>query len=165
MKHLAKVTWEKQPQESFTDNAYSRVHNWEFDGGATIQASSSPHIVPIPFSNPDLVDPEEAFLAAAASCHMLFFLSIAASQGYQIMAYNDQAEGILQKNDQNQLAFAQIALKPEVVCGGEKLPDESQMQKMHEQAHERCFIAQSIKASIKIFPTFKTTTSYERLSY
>lgn len=165
MKHLAKVAWEKQPQEIFTNNAYSRAHTWEFDGGATIQASSSPHIVPLPFSDPDLVDPEEAFLAAAASCHMLFFLYIAASQGYQILAYNDQAEGVLKKNDQNQLAFTQIILKPEVVCGGEKLPDEGQIQKMHEQAHSGCFIAQSIKASVEIFPTLKTVASDERFSY
>ena len=86
--HTATVAWDRF-DAAFTDNRYSRAHRWMFDGGATIPASSSPHVVPVPMSDPMGVDPEEAFVASLSSCHMLWFLSIAASRGFVV----DQLRG------------------------------------------------------------------------
>ena len=98
MKHTALLHWEKKPDEIFTDNKYSRKHTWKFDGGLEVPASSSPHVVRLPFSDPSAVDPEEAFVASIASCHMLTFLYIAASQSFLINQYEDKAEGEMLKN-------------------------------------------------------------------
>ncbi|HAS44926.1 MAG TPA: peroxiredoxin [Microscillaceae bacterium] len=165
MKHFAKVTWAKHPQESFTDHCYHRTHQWQFDGGAHIQASSSPHIVPVPMSDPALVDPEETFLASVASCHMLFFLHIAAQGGYQVLNYSDEATSCLQKNQANHLAFTHIQLKPVIDFRAGKAPSQEQLEKMHVQAHKQCFIAQSIRASIDILPTLKISETYERFDH
>jgi organic hydroperoxide reductase OsmC/OhrA len=85
MKHIATIEWQRGGA-AFTDRRYPRVHRWRFDGGAEVAASSSPHVVPVPLSDPTAVDPEEAFVAALASCHMLWFLSIAAELGYRSSA-------------------------------------------------------------------------------
>lgn len=152
MKHHAKVSWEKHPQELFTDNCYHRTHDWFFDGGASIIASSSPSIVPVPFSDPAAVDPEEAFVASVASCHMLFFLHIAANQGYSIASYKDNAEGFMQANDQKQMAFKVVKLHPHVIFDESNVPSDKQVNEMHGKAHSQCFIANSIKATIEIIP-------------
>ena len=80
--YQAQVLWQRQPSEPFTDNRYSRRHLLRFDGGAEVAGSSSPLVVPLPMSEASAVDPEEAFVSALASCHMLWFLNLAALQGF-----------------------------------------------------------------------------------
>ncbi|TOP07235.1 peroxiredoxin, partial [Vibrio parahaemolyticus] len=94
-KHTALIAWQRQANEIFSDNQYSRAHTWRFDGGLLVPASPSPHVVPLPLSVEENVDPEEAFVAALSSCHMLVFLSIAAKRRYVIDSYVDAAEGEL----------------------------------------------------------------------
>ena len=95
MSYNVTVRWKKDPRELFTDNKYSRAHTWVFDGGIELAASSSPHVVPLPHSREDAVDPEEAFVASISSCHMLWLLSLAAAKQFLILSYEDTAEGIL----------------------------------------------------------------------
>src|SRR6266446_4252444 len=95
--HTASVRWERGAQ-AFLDNRYSRLHRWSFDGGAEVPGSSSPHTVRAPLSDPAAVDPEEAFVASIASCHMLWFLSLAAQAGWVVDDYRDDATGLMARN-------------------------------------------------------------------
>ncbi|MCQ8880073.1 OsmC family protein [Pseudoalteromonas shioyasakiensis] len=145
--YSAKVTWSRSPSESFIDNKYSRGHQWQFDGGAAIEASSSPHIVPLPYSVAENVDPEEAFVASLSSCHMLFFLSIAAKKRFVVQSYTDNAVGVMEKGVDNRMAMTEVVLKPCVKFSGEQATAE-QLEEMHHQAHELCFIANSVKTKV-----------------
>jgi organic hydroperoxide reductase OsmC/OhrA len=147
--HIATIYWENR-QEIFTDNQYSREHTWSFDGGIEVPASASTHVVPIPYSNPAYVDPEEAFVAALSSCHMLFFLAIAAKKQFIVERYRDRAIGIMDKNEAGKLAMITIQLHPEIAFGGDLIPTSAQIAVMHEQAHHQCFLANSVKANITI---------------
>ena len=82
--YSATISWARASDEAYVDNNYRRLHEWRFDGGTRVPASASPHIVPLPLSVADAVDPEEAFVAAPSSCHMLFFLSLAAKQRFVV---------------------------------------------------------------------------------
>jgi len=150
MKYTASIFWKKKETESFTDNKYSRGHTWVFDGGVELPASASPQVVPLPMSNESAVDPEEAFVAAISSCHMLFFLSIAASSNYIIETYDDQAEGIMSKNEHGQMVMGDIILKPKIVFSGTTIPTAEQIAELHNSAHHKCYLANSIKSTIKI---------------
>ncbi len=151
-KYNATIRWSRS-QKPFIDNQYKRTHQWEFDGGETIRASSSPDIVPAPLSDPSAVDPEEAFVAALSSCHMLWFLSIAAKAGYIVDKYEDKAEGILAKNKHGKDAITEVTLFPEVRYQHKHVPTGKENQQMHHQAHEQCFIANSVKTIIRITPS------------
>src|SRR5438067_11668849 len=105
--YTAVITWERDGAV-FTDNRYSRGHRWSFDGGVEIPASASPHVVPLPLSVAEAVDPEEAFIAALSSCHMLWFLWIAADQGFVVESYRDEATGVMGKNGDGKLAVTQV---------------------------------------------------------
>lgn len=148
--YFAKINWVRASNEIYVDNKYSRAHEWIFDGGVTVQASSSPHIVPLPYSVPENVDPEEAFIASISSCHMLFFLSIVAKKGYVIDSYVDDAVGLMEKDTHDKISMTKVTLKPYVQFSGEKKPTMEQLEKMHHQAHEQCFIANSVKTEIVI---------------
>jgi len=148
--YVATVHWQRSTNERFIDHQYSRAHQWIFDGGAIIQASSSPHIVAIPQSIEANVDPEEAFIASLSSCHMLFFLSIAAKNKFIIDKYEDKALGVLQKNTQGKYAMTKVILKPEVIFSVNSKPSLKQYEKMHHQAHQQCFIANSVHTDIVI---------------
>ncbi len=150
MKYTASIFWKKKETECFTDNKYSRGHTWVFDGGVELPASASPQVVPLPMSNESAVDPEEAFVAAISSCHMLFFLSIAASSNYIIETYDDQAEGIMSKNEHGQMVMGDIILKPKIVFSGTTIPTAEQIAELHNSAHHKCYLANSIKSTIKI---------------
>lgn len=150
MNYSANVLWEKQNNEEFLSGKYSRVHQWSFDGGAVFNASSSPSIVPVPMSDAALVDPEEAFLASVASCHMLFFLAIASGKKYSVLSYSDRVEGIMGEDEKNGIMFQQITLNPKVLFSEENIPDVKEIKHMHKIAHKRCFIANSIRAKINI---------------
>ncbi|EGQ8064414.1 TPA: OsmC family protein [Vibrio parahaemolyticus] len=147
-KHTALITWQRQANEIFSDNQYSRAHTWRFDGGLLVPASPSPHVVPLPLSVEENVDPEEAFVAALSSCHMLVFLSIAAKRRYVIDSYVDAAEGELTAGENGKVWVSRVVLNPKVVFSGDKQPSYEQLEKMHHMAHENCFIANSVKTEI-----------------
>ena len=148
----ARVRWQRQPQEAFTDNRYSRRHSLHFDGGAVVAGSSSPHSVRLPYSDPSAVDPEEALVAAASSCHMLCFLYLAAKDGLRVDAYEDDAVGLMARNTQGREAITRITLRPAVRFGGAVRPTTAQIERLHHQAHEDCYIANSIRSEIVCEP-------------
>lgn len=147
--YFATMVWERGTQV-FSDNRYSRGHIWSFDGGFSVPASSSPHIVPLPYSKEENVDPEEAFVASIASCHMLFFLGIAAKKRYVVDRYVDYAVGTLEADESGRMAMTKVILKPDVIFSGEKQPTREQIEHMHHLAHDQCFIARSVKTHIEV---------------
>jgi organic hydroperoxide reductase OsmC/OhrA len=146
----AKVTWKRDPNAKFTDQRYSRRHEWAFDGGVSVPASSSPFVVPVPMSAKEAVDPEEALVASASACHMLWFLYAAAKRGFVIDAYVDDAAGTMAKDAAGRTAMTRIALRPRITFSGEKRPSESDLHELHEIAHKECFIANSLKTEVVV---------------
>jgi len=149
-KYEARVTWSRQNAEKFTDNRYSRAHEWSFDGGITVRASSSPSVVPLPLSAADAVDPEEALVASVSSCHMLYFLFFAAKKGFVIYRYDDEAFGVLAKNEAGKMFMSRITLRPKIAFSGDKTPSADELGALHHSAHEECFIATSLKSKITV---------------
>ncbi|NMM26162.1 MAG: OsmC family peroxiredoxin [Glaciimonas sp.] len=145
----ATIAWQRGTQK-FVDNRYSRAHEWAFDGGARVPASSSPLSVPAPLSVAANVDPEEAVVAAASSCHMLWFLSIAAKHGFTVDQYTDRAFGVMGKNSDHKIALTRITLRPQTVFSGALQPTAEQLQELHHQAHEQCTIAHSLRADVVV---------------
>ena len=121
-RHTARVSWLRNGAP-FTDNRYSRGHQWSFDGGARITASSSPSVVPLPYSVAEAVDPEEALIAAASSCHMLTFLYLAAKQGFVVDSYEDEAYGTMAKNAAGRIGIDRITLRPKIEFAGTQGPE------------------------------------------
>lgn len=149
--YTAEIRWHRGEQK-FTDNRYSRAHVWRFDGGAVVPASSSPAVVPLPLSDAAAVDPEEAFVASLSSCHMLWFLSLAAKRGYTVDSYADEASGVMARNAAGRLALTVVTLRPLVTFSGAKTPDRAALDTLHHAAHGECFIAASIRSEIVIEP-------------
>jgi len=149
--HTAEIAWHRAGA-AFTDQRYPRAHTWRFDGGIEVPASSSPHVVPLPLSEARAVDPEEAFVAALASCHMLWFLSLAARQGHVVDSYLDAAEGVMGPDAAGRLAMTRVTLRPRVVCRGTRVPDAAALAALHHAAHEACFIANSVRTEVVIAP-------------
>ncbi len=145
--HVATIRWHRDG-EKFTDSKYSRGHAWEFEGGAVVAASSSPDVVPRPFSIAENVDPEEAFVATLSSCHMLMFLAIAAKRGFIVDEYVDEATGVLAEDEQGNMAITNVTLRPRVAWSGDKRPTREQLEKMHHRSHNTCFIANSVKTTV-----------------
>ena len=152
MVHPTKIFWERRPGEQFTDLKYSRAHKWSFDGGVEISASSSPSVVPLPYSEESAVDPEEAFTAALSSCHMLSFLSIAVAHNLVVDKYEDNAEYKMAKNADGKMMVASVTLRPAVEFSGPSIPSAVQIAELHEMAHRECFLANSVKSQIIIIP-------------
>jgi organic hydroperoxide reductase OsmC/OhrA len=148
-KYEARISW-KRNGAKFSDNRYSRRHEWSFDGGVTITASSSPSSVPLPYSAAEAVDPEEALVASASSCHMLTFLYLAAKRGLVVESYVDEAFGLLEKNSQGQLAITRITLRPRIEFSAERSPSAEDLESLHHSAHEQCFIANSLKSEVVV---------------
>lgn len=149
--YKALLKWQRTSPD-FVRGRYSREHTWTFDGGITVAASSSPHVVPTPWSNPACVDPEEAFVASIASCHMLTFLYLAAKLGFQVDSYEDEAVGSVTKNEKGVPWVSAVVLKPSILYGGDKLPTPAEKEQLHHFAHEQCFIANSVKTNITVHP-------------
>src|SRR6266567_728205 len=143
-KYEAKVSWTRQGSEKFVDNRYSRAHEWAFDGGITVRASSSPSVVPLPLSAADAVDPEEALVASASSCHMLYFLFFAAKRGFVVDRYEDEAFGVLEKNEAGKMFMSKITLRPLVTFSSDKTPSADELGAMHNSAQEESFIAKTL---------------------
>ena len=146
--YFAKVRWLRGEDEAYIDNRYSRGHEWEFDGGITVPASASPHVVPLPYSVEANVDPEEAFVASLSSCHMLFFLMLAAKRKFVVDEYIDDAVGLMDKDGDGKMAITRVTLRPQIKFSGDKKPDLAMLEKMHHQSHEQCFIANSVKTEV-----------------
>lgn len=147
----AEILWSRGDQP-FLDNRYDRGHLWRFDGGIEVPGSSSPHVVPLPFSREAAVDPEEAFVASLSSCHMLWFLSLAAEAGFCVDDYRDQAEGRMGKNAEGKLAMTRVTLRPAVRFSAATQPSAEQLEALHHAAHEQCFIANSVKSEVRCEP-------------
>ena len=145
--HISTVVWRRGESEPFTDNGYSRAHDWRFDGGAVVRASSSPHSVAVPMSDAAAVDPEEAFVAALSSCHMLWFLSIAAKRGFVVDEYCDDAVGVLARDADGRMAITTVTLRPRVAFAGAG-PSAAELEALHHAAHEACFLANSVKTAV-----------------
>ena len=146
--HYATISWYRNGQE-FTNNKYSRGHTWVFDGGLEVPASPSPHVVPPPQSIEQNVDPEEAFVASLSSCHMLFFLSIVAAKGIVVDEYEDEAVGVMGRNDEGKVAMTRVTLQPQVAFSGDRIPDMKEQEALHHRAHDLCFIANSVKTIVE----------------
>lgn len=149
--YSATIVWERGEQD-FLSQRYSRRHRIQFDGGAEIAGSSSPHVVPLPWSDASAMDPEEAFVASLSSCHMLWFLSIAARSGFCVDRYADAAHGVMQKNAEGRMAMTVVTLRPKVHFSGTPLPTRDQINALHHEAHESCFIANSVKTELRCEP-------------
>ena len=153
--YTTQVLWNRGDQ-NFLDKRYSRRHTLIFDGGQEIPGSSSPHVVPLPYSDPSAVDPEEAFISSLSSCHMLWFLSIAARLKFRVDRYFDTATGILQENSAGKQMISLVILRPEVTFSGDHLPTPELFEQMHHEAHEECYIANSVKTEVRCEPAYHT---------
>jgi organic hydroperoxide reductase OsmC/OhrA len=146
-RHDAQIVW--RSDGNFVNGRYSRAHQWRFDGGAVIPASSSPHVVPVPLSDPAGVDPEEALVASASSCHMLWFLDLARRAGLDVESYSDDAVGELGKDERGRIALRTIRLRPTIAFTGRQ-PSAEEVTKLHDQAHLNCFIANSLRGEVVV---------------
>ncbi|MDP9909303.1 organic hydroperoxide reductase OsmC/OhrA [Variovorax boronicumulans] len=149
--YTAEIVWERGDQD-FLANTYSRHHVLRFDGGAQVPGSSSPHVLPLPFSDASAVDPEEMFVASLSSCHMLWFLTMAVKRKFVVDRYVDAATGVMEKNADGKLAMTVVTLRPQVSFSGENLPTREQIEHLHHRAHEECFIANSVKTEVRCEP-------------
>jgi organic hydroperoxide reductase OsmC/OhrA len=149
--YRATVAW-RQQGEDFAKGRYSRAHEWRFDGGVTVPASASPSVVPAPFSRQDAVDPEEAFIAALSSCHMLTFVDMARRAGILVESYEDEATGTMERIGPGKMAITKVTLRPRIVFGGPE-PEGATLDELHHKAHEACFIANSVTTKIAIEPS------------
>jgi len=144
-KHEAHLSW-RRTTPTFTYDTYSRDHEVRFGGGASLTTSAAPEYR----GARERPNPEEMLVASLSSCHMLTFLAIAARDGFVVDAYEDAAEGVLEKNEAGRLAVTRVVLRPRVVFGGDKQPDAERLAKMHEAAHRGCFIANSVKTDVRV---------------
>lgn len=146
-RHGAEIVWSSDGE--FTAGSYSRAHDWRFDGGQTVRGSSSPAVVREPMSDPFGVDPEEALVASASSCHMLWFLDLARRAGFDVASYRDAAEGEMGKGDDGRVMITRITLRPEIAFAGRQ-PSEAELADLHHRAHDACFIANSLRTEIVV---------------
>jgi organic hydroperoxide reductase OsmC/OhrA len=147
--HTATIRWARTGPD-FAKGKYSRGHTWTFDGGVTVPASPAPSVVPAPWSDAASVDPEEAFVASVASCHMLTFLWLASKEGFIANDYEDEAAGVMTKNERGVPWVSAITLRPRITWSGEKTPAPADLERLHHTAHRQCFIANSIKTDVRV---------------
>ncbi|QET03287.1 OsmC family peroxiredoxin [Cupriavidus pauculus] len=151
--YTTEVLWERGEQD-FLDKRYSRRHLIRFDGGLEIPGSSSPRVVPVPLSDASAVDPEEAFVASLSTCHMLWFLGLAAKAGFRVDRYVDKAVGVMEKNPEGRIAMTVITLRPDVAFSGERVPTREDLDRLHHAAHDACYIANSVKSEVRCEPVY-----------
>jgi organic hydroperoxide reductase OsmC/OhrA len=147
--YKATVRWTRDGA-AFTDQKYSRGHVWRFDGGVEVPASSAPTSVPLPYSRAEAVDPEEAFVASLSSCHMLFFLFLAAKAGFVVDSYEDHALGVMTKNERGKLFVSKVTLDPRIAFSGGRRPSPEEIAELHHRSHEECFIANSVRTEVVV---------------
>lgn len=151
--YTAETLWERKDAD-FLDNRYSRLHLLRFDGGLEVPGSSSPSVVPLPMSDASALDPEEAFVSSLSSCHMLWFLTMAVKRKFRVDRYFDAATGVMEKNAEGKVAMTIVTLHPEVTFSGERQPTREELEKLHHDAHEACFIANSVKTEVRCEPVY-----------
>ncbi|WP_397412132.1 OsmC family protein [Polaromonas sp.] len=151
--YTAEVLWLRN-EGDFAGNRYSRRHLLRFDGGLEVPGSSSPHVVPPPMSDAAALDPEEAFVSSLSSCHMLWFLSIAAKRKFCVDRYFDAAEGVMEKNSEGKVAMTRVTLRPDVTFSGDRPPTREELDSLHHEAHDACFIANSVKTEVHCEPVY-----------
>jgi organic hydroperoxide reductase OsmC/OhrA len=144
MEHRATVIWRRESAD-FTYETYNRGHEMRF-ADIVVPASSSPDFK----GDAARVNPEEAFVAALASCHMLSFLSLAAKKRLGVESYEDEAVGTLEKNAAGKLAITRVVLRPRVRWMPGVEVSSADLDALHHQAHEICFIANSVKTDISV---------------
>jgi len=149
--HTASIAWDRNGAV-FSDGKYSRGHTWKFDGGIEVPASSAPDVVKPPLSVVEAIDPEEAVVAAVASCHMLWFLALAKKGGFIVDSYRDEPSGEMGKNAEGKTALITITLRPRVAFGGEKRPTEDEFASLQREAHEQCYVANLLKSEVRVEP-------------
>ncbi len=149
-RHTAAIHWKREGD--FARKKYHRGHRWAFDGGVEVPASASPHVVPAPWTNERAVDPEEAFVAAISSCHMMTFLFLAANDGFVAESYDDDAAGLLASDGGGGQSMTEVVLRPRIVWAGGKAPTAEELTALHARAHEECFISRSVKSVIRVEP-------------
>ena len=147
--YSATVRWSSPDEAAFAGGRYSRRHEWAFDGGAVISASASPDNVPQGTADETGIDPEEAFVAAISSCHMLFFLDYARRAGFVVRSYVDEAIGRMEKRD-GKIALTRVTLRPQISFAGAMRPNADDIARLHHQSHQDCFIANSIRSEVII---------------
>ena len=152
--HTALIRWHLVGAD-FLAKRYSRAHTWTFDGGVVVPASSSPLVVPLPMSDASAVDPEEAFVASLSSCHMLWFLDIASRAGYAVDSYEDAADGRMGRNAAGKLVVDVVTLRPRARFAGAGVPDAAAIAALHHEAHEECFLANSVRCEIRCEPVLE----------
>lgn len=148
--YVATIDWSLTAEpEDFLKGRYSRAHSIAFDGGVTIPGSPSPSVVPVPWSDPAAVDPEEMLVAALSNCHMLTFLHKAREAGFVVASYRDEARGVMRKTSEGRIAVTKVTLRPLIVFAG-AAPDAAGLEALHHAAHEDCFIANSVKTEVVV---------------
>ena len=147
----ATIKWARG-EDAFLRQKYSRGHTWHFDEGVTVPASASPHVLKPPLTVEAAVDPEEALVAALSSCHMLFLLSYLSRAGYVVDSYEDGAEALMEKRADGKTALTRATLRPHVVFRG-GAPSAEEYDKLHHDAHEECYIANSVNFPVDVEPT------------
>jgi organic hydroperoxide reductase OsmC/OhrA len=148
--YTATVRWSRNGDEGFAKGRYSRAHEWAFDGGTIVPASASPDNVPPGTADEAGVDPEEGFIAAIASCHMLFFIDYARRDGFVVDSYVDDAVGIMEKRGDGKIAVTKVTLRPRIAWGGDKRPTSDDVARLHHRSHEDCFIANSVNTEVTV---------------
>ncbi|WP_354676849.1 OsmC family protein [Cupriavidus plantarum] len=151
--YTTEVVWQRGDQD-FLDKRYSRRHVIRFDGGIEVPGSSSPHVVPVPMSDAAAVDPEEAFVASLSTCHMLWFLGLAAKERFRVDRYVDNAIGVMEKNAEGRIAVTVVTLRPNVTFSGDRIPTREQLDHLHHAAHDACYIANSVKTDVRCEPVY-----------
>jgi len=149
--YRATIRW-THARGDFLKGTYSRDHTWSFDAGITVPASPSPHSVPKAFANEAAIDPEEAFVASISSCHMLTFLYVAYKAGFEVASYDDEAVGVMTKNERGVPWVSAVTLHPRIAYGGARQPTREDEDHLHHAAHDGCYIANSVKTEITVAP-------------
>jgi len=152
--HTALIRWQVGDAD-VSGKRYSRAHTWTFDGGTVVPASSSPHVVPLPMSDASAVDPEEAFVASLSSCHMLWFLDLATRAGYVVHSYEDAADGRMGRSAAGKQVVEVVTLRPRTRFAGARVPDSATLAALHHEAHEECFLANSVRCEIRCEPVLE----------
>jgi organic hydroperoxide reductase OsmC/OhrA len=142
--HKAAILWQRQT-DGFDYAEYNRDHDWTFKEGAAVAASAAPQFG----GSGARVDPEEAFVASVASCHMLTFLALCARKRLVVDRYEDHATGFLEKNATGKLAITRVELSPRIVFAGQA-PDPDELERIHNRSHQECFIANSIQSEVLV---------------
>ena len=144
--HHAKIDWRRSSAD-FTYQTYNRVHEWKFTA-ATVPASATKEYR----GDPERVNPEEALVAALSSCHMLTFLAVAAKRKLSLDSYEDDAVGVLEKNAAGKLAITRVTLRPKIAWSSGVTVSGEDLKKMHHDAHEGCFVANSVTTEVSVEP-------------